>query len=120
MDDWTTYILLIEGLPLLGFIYYFEHKKRMYILERYGQKIEPAGSVREKKLVRGVFLSLAGSAMIYVPKMSSILGLKADMTFEMFLIGVLTICAGLAILLSSGMLRPKAFTLSDEESDQRT
>ncbi len=117
MEDWTIYILMIEGLPLLGFIYYLEHKKRMYLLERDIRKIGPDVSIREKRLVRGVFLSLAGSALIYVPKMAGIFGLNAELTFEMLLIGAITICAGLAILLTIGMIRPKDFILPDKEAD---
>lgn len=117
MDDWIIYILLIEGLPLQGFIYYLEHKKRMYILDRGGQKIEPEGSIKEKRLVKGIFLSLAGSALIYVPKIAGIFGLKADLTFEMLLAGVITICAGLAILLSIGVIRPKDFILQSKEAE---
>lgn len=100
MDDWVTYILLIEGLPLLGFIYYLEYKRRMYLLSKDGQKTEPASSVLEKRLVRGIFLSLSGSALIYAPNVAGILGLNSSLTYEMFLIGVVVICAGLAILLS--------------------
>ncbi|HWQ19719.1 MAG TPA: hypothetical protein VN455_08070, partial [Methanotrichaceae archaeon] len=110
----ATYILLIEGLPLLGFIYYLEYKKRMFLLTKDGQKVEPAGSILEKRLVRGVFLSLSGSALIYAPNIAGTIGLNSSMTYEMFLTGVVVICAGLAILLSCAMLRFKSVAPSED------
>lgn len=114
MDDWAIYILLIEGLPLLGFIYYLEYKKRMFLLTNNGQKTEPASSVLEKRMVRGIFLSLSGFALIYAPNIAGIFGLNTSMSFEMLLTGVVVICAGLAILLSYAILRFKSFMPSDD------
>ncbi len=113
MDSWTMNILLIEGLPLLGFVYYLEYKRRMYLLEKFGPKGESPSSPREKKLAKGLFLILAGSALIFIPGIASVLGQAAELNFEMLLIGVIIICAGLAILASSNIFGIRGLSGTD-------
>ena len=119
MDAWTVNILLIEGLPLIGFIYYLEYKRRMYLLEKVGPKSEPACSPREKKLVKGLFLLLTGSALILMPGMARLLGLGIELTFEMLLIGAIIICAGLAIMASCGILKIKGLSEGNKGFEMR-
>jgi len=113
MESWTVNILLIEGLPLLGFIYYLEYKRRMYLLERDGAKVETASSPKEKKVVKGLFLLLAGSALIITPGIAGSLDMGTDLSYEVLLIGVIIICAGLAIMMSCGVA--KIFGLSEKD-----
>jgi len=119
MDAWTVNILLIEGLPLIGFIYYLEYKRRMYLLEMVGPKSEPACSPREKKLVKGLFLLLTGSALIIMPGVAGLLGLGIELSFEMLLIGAIIICAGLAIMASCGILKIKGLSEGNEGFEMR-
>lgn len=37
MTDWPVLLLIMEGIPFLAFVYYLEHKKKMYLLERETQ-----------------------------------------------------------------------------------
>ncbi|MBN1236441.1 MAG: hypothetical protein JW999_10425 [Methanotrichaceae archaeon] len=108
MSDAAVYVALVMGLPLLGFIYYLEHKKRMYLLERYGLREEPNEIVGEKKLIKGLFLSLSGLSLTFVPNIASIMNIEATLTLEMLLIGAIVTCAGLAILISGSILREKS------------
>lgn len=119
MESWTVNILLIEGLPLLGFIYYLEYKRRMYLLERDGAKAETASSTKEKKVVKGLFLLLAGSALIVTPSVSGWLGFGPDLSFEMLLIGVIIICAGLAIIVSTGAAKILGLSEKDDSFGTR-
>jgi hypothetical protein len=119
MDAWTVNILLIEGLPLIGFIYYLEYKRRMYLLEKVGPKSEPACSPREKKLVKGLFFLLAGSALIIMPGIAGLLGLGIELSFEMLLIGVIIICAGLAIIVSTGAAKILGLSEKDDSFGTR-
>lgn len=114
MDGWTANILLIEGLPLLGFIYYLEHKRRMYLLEKFGPKTEPTCSPKEKMLAKGLFLILAGSALIITPGIAGLVGLGVELSFEMLLIGVIIICSGLAIMVSCGVFKIKGLEDSND------
>ncbi len=119
MDSWTINILLIEGLPLLGFIYYLEHKRRMYMLERDGAKVETASSPKEKKVVKGLFLLLCGSALIITPGIAGLLGLGTELSFEMLLIGVIIICAGLAIMMPFGFAKIKGLSEKNDRFGMR-
>jgi hypothetical protein len=94
-----VYVVFMVGLPLLGFIYYLEYKKRMYLLEKYGLTPEPAGHVLERRLTRGIFLLLAGGSMVFSPNIAAFMGMEASLTFEMLVIGAVIICAGLAMIL---------------------
>ncbi len=107
MDGWTANILLIEGLPLLGFVYYLEHKRRMYLLEKEVPRKESTTSLVERKLVKGLFLVMSGFFLIFAPAIASIIGLEAELNFDMLLIGALIICAGLAIIACCGIFRIK-------------
>jgi len=119
MESWTVNILLIEGLPLLGFIYYLEYKRRMYLLERDGTKVESASSPNEKRVVKGLFLLLAGSALIITPGIAGWLGLDTELSFEMLLIGVVIICAGLAIMISCGVAKILGLSKKDDSFGMR-
>lgn len=99
--------MLIEGIPLIGFIYYLEFKRRMYLLEKVGPKSDPPCSPREKKLVKGLFFVLAGLALIILPGTAGLLGLGIALSFEMLMIGAIAMCAGLAFMASCGILKMK-------------
>jgi hypothetical protein len=107
MDGWILIILLIEGLPLLGFVYYLEYKRRIYLLEKEGPGKEPRTSPLERKMVKGLFLVISGFFLIFAPAIASIIGMEAEISYEILLIGALIISAGLAIIISSGILKIK-------------
>ncbi|MFB3764742.1 MAG: hypothetical protein ACE14P_05775 [Methanotrichaceae archaeon] len=117
MDSWTVNILLIEGLPLLGFIYYLEYKKNMYLLEKEGSKKQSVSSLKEKKLVKGLFLVLAGSALVIAPGIAGIFGFSAELSLETVLIGTIIISAGLAILIGCGIFKVKGISLTEERGE---
>lgn len=117
MDSWTVNILLIEGLPLLGFIYYLEYKKNMYLLEKEGSKKQSASSLKEKKLVKGLFLVFAGSALIVAPGIAGILGLSFELSLETLLVSMIIISAGFAILIGCGIFKIKGIVLTEESCE---
>jgi hypothetical protein len=119
MESLTLNILLIEGLPLLGFIYYLEYKRRMYLLEKNGAEVDTASSPNEKSMVKGLFLLLAGSALIITPGIAGWLGLGTELSFEMLLIGVVIICAGLAIMMSCGVAKILGLSEKDDSIGMR-
>ena len=118
MSDAAIYIILIMGLPLLGFVYYLEHKRRMYLLERYGLKDLPEDLIREKRLIKGLFLSLSGLSLTIIPNIASIVNIQARLSLEMLLIGAIVTCAGLAMLIGGSILREKSTSSASQISFQ--
>ena len=116
MSDMALYILLIFGLPLIGFIYYLEHKRRMYLLERYGLKEEPNGTIGEKRLIKGLFLSLSGLSLTFIPNIADIVDVEASVTLEMLLIGAIVTCAGLAMIVGDSILKAKSSSPASHRS----
>ncbi len=98
----------MEGIPFLAFVYYLDHKKKMYMLERSGAeqvREEPLELRLERRLSSGLFLSLTGASLIVSPGLAGILGLETALTFELLVMGIVVLCAGLAMLLGYGIMK---------------
>lgn len=59
----------------------------------------------ERRLINGVFLTLAGVIMISTPRLASAVGIEAHLTFELLLASMVVLCAGIALLVGSSILR---------------
>ncbi|HOO53059.1 MAG TPA: hypothetical protein PLM24_09995 [Methanothrix sp.] len=108
MTDWPVLLLIMEGIPFLAFVYYLDHKKKMYMLERSGAeqvREEPLELRLERRLSSGLFLSLTGASLIVSPGLAGILGLETALTFELLVMGIVVLCAGLAMLLGYGIMK---------------
>lgn len=108
MTDWPVLLLIMEGIPFLAFVYYLDHKKKMYLLER--GVVDRGGEESlderiERRLSSGLFLSLTGSAIIIAPNLARHAGIEAFLTFELLLLGIVVLCSGLAMLLGYGIMR---------------
>jgi hypothetical protein len=99
--DWAITLLILEGIPLLALIYFLRHKKEMYLLEK-GISVPDRPELRaEKRMLNGIFLSLAGASMILIPKGSQFLGLEVKLSFELLAAGAIVLCAGLSLICAS-------------------
>ncbi|MDM7934348.1 MAG: hypothetical protein QUS08_03045 [Methanothrix sp.] len=105
MSDLAILLLILEGLPLMGFVYYLSHKRRMYLLERGIEERDDPMLRAERRLINGTFLTLAGLLMALTPQIGSMLGIEAQLTLEILLVSSVVFCAGLALLIGSGLLR---------------
>lgn len=108
MTDWPVLLLIMEGIPFLAFVYYLDHKKKMYLLER--GVVDRGGEESlderlERRLSCGLFLSLTGAAIIIAPNLARHAGIEAFLTFELLLLGIVVLCSGLAMLLGYGIMR---------------
>ena len=110
MTNWVLLLLVMEGLPLLTFIYYLEYKKKMYLLEKRGAIGDSLAARHERRLMGGLYLTLAGAALIVAPSIARMAELEASLTFEFLLVGIITFCAGLAMLLGYCVLRRRHFS----------
>lgn len=117
MTDWPVLLLIMEGIPFLAFVYYLDHKKKMYLLERGGgdQAREETLDVRlERRLSSGLFLSLTGASLLISPNMASFAGIETSLTFELLVMGIVVLCSGLAMLLGYGIMKGrKLYSTSD-------
>lgn len=108
MTDVAVQLLIIEGIPLLGLVYYLWHKRMMLLMEKgISQKNDPVAR-SERRIINGVFLTLAGVFMILTPKVAAFAGIEADLTFELLLASLVVLCAGVALLVGSGIIRYRA------------
>ncbi len=110
MTDWPIILLILEGIPFLAFVYYLEHKKKMYLLERGGAdriKEESIDLRLERRLSSGLFLSLAGASLIFSPNLAGVAGIETALNFELLVMGIVVLCSGLAMLLGYGIMRGK-------------
>ena len=53
--------------------------------------------------------------MILTPKIAEAAGIEAHLTFELLLASLIVICAGMALLIGSGLLRYKALRKCEKE-----
>ena len=117
MTDWPVLLLIMEGIPFLAFVYYLDHKKKMYLLERGGgdQAREETLDVRlERRLSSGLFLSLTGASLLISPNMARFAGIETSLTFELLVMGIVVLCSGLAMLLGYGIMKGrKLYSASD-------
>jgi hypothetical protein len=110
VTDWPIILLILEGIPFLAFVYYLEHKKKMYLLERGGAdriKEESIDLRLERRLSSGLFLSLAGASLIFSPNLAGVAGIETALNFELLVMGIVVLCSGLAMLLGYGIMRGK-------------
>jgi hypothetical protein len=105
LTDVAVQLLIIEGIPLLGLVYYLWHKRKMYLMEKGVQEKDDPKARYERRLINGVFLTLAGIIMILTPRVASAVGIEAQLTFELLLASMVVLCAGIALLAANGMLR---------------
>jgi hypothetical protein len=96
--DWAITLLILEGIPLLALICFLRHKKEMYLLEKGISVPDRSGLRAERRMLNGIFLSLAGISMILIPKGSHFLGLEVKLSFELLAAGVIVLCAGLSLI----------------------
>lgn len=108
MTDWPVLLLIMEGIPFLAFVYYLDHKKKMYLLERgvvdrVGE--EPLEVRLERRLSCGLFLSLAGASLVFSPNLARFAGIETFLSFELLVMGIVVLSSGLAMLLGYGIMR---------------
>ncbi|MFB3763880.1 MAG: hypothetical protein ACE14P_01375 [Methanotrichaceae archaeon] len=108
MTDLAVQLLIIEGIPSLVLVYYLYHKKRMYMLEKgILEKNDP--KVRsERRIINGLFLTLAGVFMIVAPNIAAVMGIEAELNFELLLASLIVLCAGLSMLIAGEVLKLKS------------
>ena len=117
MTDWSILLLIMEGIPFLAFVYYLEHKKRMYLLERGGaeQAREESLDLRlERRLSSGLFLSLTGVSLILSPSLAGLAGVETSLTFELLVMGLVVLCSGLAMLIGYGIMKGRKLYSASE------
>ena len=117
MTDWPILLLIMEGIPFLAFVYYLDHKKKMYLLERGGAeqaKEEPLDLRLERRLSSGLFLSLTGASLIVSPSLARFAGLDTSLTFELLVMGIVVLCSGLAMLLGYGIMKGRKLYSASE------
>lgn len=118
MTDLPVLLLIMEGIPFLAFVYYLNHKKKMYLLER-GEaeraKEETLDVRLERRLSSGLFLSMTGASLIVSPNLARFAGLETALTFELLVMGIVVLCSGLAMLLGYGIMKgKKLYSTSDD------
>lgn len=117
VTDWPILLLIMEGIPFLAFVYYLEHKKRMYLLERGGaeQAREESLDLRlERRLSSGLFLSLTGFSLILSPSLAGFAGIETSLTFELLVMGIVVLCSGLAMLIGYGLMKGRKIYSASE------
>lgn len=117
MTDWPVLLLIMEGIPFLAFVYYLDHKKKMYMLERgrAEQAKEESLDLRlERRLSSGLFLSLTGISLLVSPNLARFAGIETALNFDLLVMGIVVLCSGLAMLLGYGIMKgKKLYSTSD-------
>jgi len=117
VTDWPVLLLIMEGIPFLAFVYYLDHKKKMYLLERGGgdqAREEPFDVRLERRLSSGLFLSLTGVSLLVSPNLARFAGIETGLTFELLVMGIVVLCSGLAMLLGYGIMRGRKLYSTSE------
>jgi hypothetical protein len=115
VTDIAVQLLVLEGVPVLAFVYYLLHKKQMYLLEN-GKEEKDDGKLRsERRIINGVFLMLAGSCMIIAPGAATLIGIEAQLSFALILASLVVFCAGMAMLIGEGLIRYKAYLSKERD-----
>jgi len=107
----------MEGIPFLAFVYYLDHKKKMYLLERGGgdqAREEPLEVRLERRLSSGLFLSLTGFSLLASPNLARFAGIETDLTFQLLVMGIVVLCSGLAMILGYGIMRGRKLYSTSE------
>ena len=117
MTDWPVLLLIMEGIPFLAFVYYLDHKKKMYLLERGGGdqgREEPLEVRLERRLSSGLCLSLTGFSLLASPNLARFAGIETGLTFQLLVMGIVVLCSGLAMLLGYGIMRGRKLYSTSE------
>jgi len=117
VTDWPILLLIMEGIPFLAFVYYLDHKKKMYLLERGGgdqAREEPLEVRLERRLSSGLFLSLTGFSLLASPNLARFAGIETDLTFQLLVMGIVVLCSGLAMILGYGIMRGRKLYSTSE------
>jgi hypothetical protein len=110
VTDWPVLLLIMEGIPFLAFVYYLDHKKKMYMLERGSAERAKEESIDlrlERRLSSGLFLSLTGISLLVSPNLAKFAGIETALNFELLVMGIVVLCSGLAMLLGYGIMKGK-------------
>ncbi|MGB9902955.1 MAG: hypothetical protein ACPLOT_08240 [Methanothrix sp.] len=104
LNDWILGLLVAEGIPLLALVYYLEHRKRMYLLEKGCVILESSERRAERRLCNGLFLLLTGAFVLSMPTLAKIFGIEAGTGLEQVLAGFLITSAGLSLIMGTILL----------------
>jgi hypothetical protein len=113
--DTAILLLVVEGVPFLALVYYLIHKKQMFMLERGIEKKENRYVRAERRIINGLFLTLAGFSMILAPQLASIAGIEAQLSFDLLLVSMILLCAGLAMLIGGELLKYRTAPLDGSD-----
>ncbi|MEM0498356.1 MAG: hypothetical protein QW781_02525 [Methanothrix sp.] len=116
MNDWILGLLVAEGIPLLALIYYLEHRRRMYLLEKGCLIMESPEKRTERRLCNGLFLMLVGAFVLSMPALANIFRIEMRPTIEQVLTGFLLVSAGLSLILGTILLQKARTPLRQHES----
>ena len=105
MTDWIVAVLVAEGMALAAFVYYLDHKRRMALLEKGVVEEDSADLRHERRLLSGLFLLLAGAALIISPSLGRAAGLEVDLTVELLVLGLVAFSGGIAMIIGWWMLK---------------
>jgi hypothetical protein len=115
LTDVAVQLLILMGIPFLGLAHYLWHKRKMYLLEKGIQEKDDPKVRSERRTINGIFLTLAGIFMVLTPKIAEAAGIEAHLTFELLLASLIVLCAGMALLIGSGLLRYRALRQCEKE-----
>ncbi|HOT06952.1 MAG: hypothetical protein A4E45_01744 [Methanosaeta sp. PtaB.Bin039] len=105
--EWAVVLLVLEGIPFLAWIYYLNHKKSMYLLERGLDEPSQSSLRAERRLLNGIFLLTAGAAMILTPLAAKSIGVEAQLSYELLLAGIIVICCGISLIIGSKIIKSR-------------
>lgn len=69
----------------------------------------------ERRMTNGLFLTLGGLSMILAPRIASFAGIEAKLSFELLLASLIVLCAGLAMLIGSGLIKYRPDLFEDRD-----
>jgi hypothetical protein len=116
LTDIAVQLLILEGVPVLAFVYYLLHKKQMYQLEKGIEEKDDKQIRSERRIINGLFLTLAGFSMILAPRFAALVGIEAHLSFELLLASLVVLCAGMAMIIGGELIKYKAGFAKDRGS----
>ncbi len=116
LTDIAVQLLVLEGVPVLAFVYYLLHKKQMYQLEKGIEEKDDKQIRSERRIVNGLFLTLAGSSMILAPRFAALAGIEAQLSFELLLASLVVLCAGMAMIIGGELIKYKTGFAKNRDS----
>lgn len=108
LTDIAVQLLILEGVPVLAFVYYLLHKKQMYLLEKGIVEKDDQKIRSERRMINGLFLMLAGASMILAPNFAVLAGIETHLSFELLLASLVVLCAGTAMLIGGALIKYRA------------